>query len=174
MEKQDPRYVIGSILAQLLSQLPKDDRAAKIAPVASVYETDVYKGNNYRVRDLDDSLFRILEDLVIKLAEPFYVIIDGLDEIESTMRPRLLSFLKTLWANTSIKLLLTSRPETDIKQAFNEQNLPELPISENAVQQDIFCYVKWQLENDPDLCKIKSKALKADIERTLLKRSGGM
>jgi hypothetical protein len=147
-----------------------------MARVASVYDSDVYKGNNYRVRDLEESLVRILEHIVISLPGPIYVVIDGLDEIESTTRPRLLGFLNRVWQSTGLNLLLTSRPETDVKQAFSEPDggVPELRISETAVHRDIYCYVKWQLENDPGLCKIKSDSLKADIERALLERSGGM
>lgn len=176
LEKQTPRYVIGSILNQFLSQLSPEERSAQMVRVASIYDSDVYKGNNYQVRDLDQTLVRILEDIMINLPDPFYVVIDGLDEVESSTRSQLLDFLKCLRQSTAFNLLLTSRPETDVRQAFSGEDggIPELPISESAVHQDIYSYVKWQLENDPDLCRIRSESLKLDIESTLLERSGGM
>ena len=149
-----------------------------MAPVASVYESDVYKGNNYQVRDLDESLVRILEHIMVHLPGPFYVVIDGLDETAAAYRPRLLDLLRRLWQSTVLNLLLTSRPETNVKEAFRldsgVKGFSELSISESAVHWDIYCYVKWQLEYDPNLCKIKSQGLKADMERTLIERSGGM
>jgi hypothetical protein len=140
---------------------------------ASLYESDVYKGNNYRVRDLDEALASIL-DHILGTSTTFYVVVDGLDEITHANATRLLDLLTRLSRSTSLNLLVTSRSEMDMKAMFSQEGVSEFCVSAEAVQRDICCYVKWQLDNAPGLCKIKSHGLRGDIERTLLERSGGM
>jgi hypothetical protein len=141
---------------------------------ASLYESDVYKGNNYRVRDLDEALASILDD-ILGTSTTFYVVVDGLDEITHTNATGLLHILKRLRCSTSLNLLVTSRSEMDLKAMLGQEGaVSEFCVSAEAVQRDICCYVKWQLDNAPGLCKIKSQGLRRDIERTLLERSGGM
>ena len=142
--------------------------------VASLYESDYYKGNNYRIRDLDDQLASIMERISVDRSDFFYVVIDGLDELTSTNGVQLLGILGRLWSSMSLNLLITSRSEMDVKTSFADSLVPELPVCEDAVHKDIRCYVEWQLQNDPGLRKIKSQGLRTDIERTLLERSSGM
>lgn len=95
-----------------------------------------------------------------------YIIVDGLDEcMERDTIPASLQRL-----SKRAKVLVTSRPEVDIKFAF----VGERSINvDKAVRNDICIHVQWQTEVNQKLCYIRP-SLKRKIQEDLIAKSGGM
>lgn len=96
-----------------------------------------------------------------------YLIIDGLDECSG--RKSLLSTLLEFNVR-NIKILVTSRPELDIKEVLSTNH--SLNIDDHVVN-DIVTYVRWEIESDPKLSKIEQR-LKQEIQDQLIAKSDGM
>jgi len=95
-----------------------------------------------------------------------YIIVDGLDECAA--RDTIQIVLLRLAG--SAKVLVTSRPETDLVSAFAGQ--PCLNMDE-AAKVDIKKHVQWQMQNNPGLKNIRP-SLKQKIEKDLVAKSAGM
>jgi len=97
-----------------------------------------------------------------------YIIIDGLDECKE--RKELLTLLRQISA-TNLHVLVTSRPETDIRKAF--EGKPCLEMLEDAVQHDIAIHIEWMLTHDEDLEDLPH-SLKQEIRERLVAKSQAM
>jgi hypothetical protein len=97
-----------------------------------------------------------------------YFIIDGLDECSE--REDLIESLPVL-AKNNARLLVTSRPEIDIAQAWGER--PQLEMESEAINVDIAKHVESRFEYDKKLSRTGS-SLKKKIINELVLRSSGM
>ena len=95
-----------------------------------------------------------------------YIIVDGLDECSGReiIHPNLVRLAERA------RVLVTSRPETDIVSAFSAQT--HLNIDE-GVKRDILTHVQWQMDNNKKFSHIRP-SLKQKIEVELVARSAGM
>jgi hypothetical protein len=161
--KQNPRYIFGSLVRQL------------IAPLLDVGTPHAEHINALRERDSQRYNSAVPSDVLIgtlkRIATSFdrvCVIIDGLDECEN--RELLLRELAEFHID-NVCMLVTSRPEDDIQRALKER--AKMTMEEGYVQHDIAIYIDWMLENDDKLNRMKS-SLKYEIKDILMGKSGGM
>ena len=97
-----------------------------------------------------------------------YLVIDGIDEC--ARREELLELLPRL-ATHNTRIVVTSRPEFDITQAWGRQ--PQLQMDFDAVYDDIRKHVETQVEHDGKL-KRSSPQLKEEMIHKLPLKSNGM
>ena len=101
-----------------------------------------------------------------------YLLIDALDE--SAPRAGLLRVLQQLGADrfSNIKVIATSREESDIKRALDDISL-SVSLSNQYVDEDIATYVRSSVASNPRL-RDYPVDLKEEIERALVEGARGM
>jgi hypothetical protein len=108
--------------------------------------------------------------------EVFFVI-DGLEEVPfGPDRDEVVGSLQSLrlLGLSHLHLLTTSRPETDLKMAFQESpSWPSCPIAKDEVNADIRIYVHNEIERHPRLRQI-SQPTKNSISERLSGKENGM
>lgn len=99
------------------------------------------------------------------------IVVDGLDEI-STGRSDVTRLLAVLSSCANIKVILSSRPEIDIKRHLSSF----APISIAACSADLQLYVASQVEKriSNGSLTISDPILKEEIMRALVERAEGM
>ena len=112
-----------------------------------------------------------------------FFILDALDECTPDQRKTLTKFILGIADTTStstgqeiVKFFVTSRKESDIEQAFQQQFIPTIEVETAKVNDDIRIYVKAQIDlrlQDGSL-SLRNTALKDKIFRTITTRAGGM
>ena len=141
-EKQDSRYILGSLVRQLMppiSLVSSSKDSAELKMIRAQYERNSGGGNPPL-----DTLFFTLE-WISGMYERVYIVIDGLDECEN--RKTLVNSLEKLSPDT-FNLFITSRPENDIEKAFASKR--KMGMDDLYVQQDIAAHIKVVLDEDDD------------------------
>lgn len=120
----------------------------------------------------------ILEEVIWELVvarERTFIILDALDEIPyGPDRQEVLDGLgRLIEHNSSLTILLTSRPEHDISDSMRGFEVESLAASQSGVNNDIKLYVEKGLERHPRL-KHLSSDLKNEIMDTLSSKADGM
>jgi hypothetical protein len=164
-EKQKASNLPRSILAQLLIQ-------AENVPTALQTFYDKYQHGEPSERGLLESIQALL------IGSHAYIIIDALDECPNAEEERaeLCNILKELnsWGNEKLHVLVTSRKEADLTEALLPIVTQEpIGIQGSAVDTDIRQFVRTQLQTNSKLSKWPTE-IQAEIERTLVEKSGGM
>jgi ankyrin repeat domain-containing protein 50 len=152
-EKQDRRYILGSIARQLLP------------PASHLFEQLKALRNRGSLRP--DILVATIERIASSYRH-VYIVIDGLDECAN--RESLLDILSTLEIE-NVNLFVTSRCEKDIELAFEGKE--SLEVDQECIQIDIEAHIQWILDNNKKLQRIKPD-FKAEIKQQLAKKSAGM
>ena len=154
-EKQNYRYIFGSIVRQILSR---------------IYDTAIFaqlKTLPERSQNLQqDVLLSTLETIALQSSDEWHIVIDGLDECAD--RTILLDMLLRLNDMHTLCVIVTSRHEDDIKRTFNELQSLEMDLA--SVQHDIAIYVDAKLEK----LRRMSDEFKEELKTTLLAKSDGM
>jgi hypothetical protein len=160
--RTDIRYILGSILRQLLEASEKS-KGSHLKSLKQLQET----AND----TVDSKLANLFIDTILSTSKTFsqvYIVVDGIDECPK--RTELCeSILKLSGAN--VKVLITSRRERDIADLLHNQN--QVEISKDSSSADISIHIDWMFENDKKLTAIKSD-LKKQIKSELLSSSSGM
>lgn len=119
-------------------------------------------------------------DLIQALAtqSQTFVIIDALDECPNAEEERadLCNIMEEIhsWDCRSLHVLVTSRREADLTEALLKIVTQEpVGIQGSVIDTDIRKFVSTQLQTTPKLSRWSTE-LKAEIEQTLVKKSGGM
>jgi hypothetical protein len=164
-EKQKASNLPRSILAQLLEQ-------AENIPTALQTFYDKYQHGEPSESGVLESIQALL------VVSHIYIIIDALDECPNAEEERaeLCNILKEVhsWANDKCHVLVTSRKEADLTEALLPIVAQEpISIQGSVVDTDIQKFVRTQLQTNSKLSKW-SKEIQAEIEQTLVKKSGGM
>jgi hypothetical protein len=102
-----------------------------------------------------------------KVFDRLFLVVDGLDECRS---PHLLELLGKFNVD-NVHLLVTSRDETDIREAFS--NKPQMQMDRPAVDKDITVHIAYRMEKHPKLKKL-SLELKKEIKEKLFSKCDGM
>ena len=108
------------------------------------------------------------------------VIIDALDECPRDARSRILGFLSGVANNLPCaKVLVTSRRERDIEEAFTKLKTPIIEIEAGSVAADISSYVRSEVKRlrdgyDGKRLYLKNDTLEVTIVRTLTEKADGM
>ncbi|KAI0250584.1 ankyrin repeat-containing domain protein, partial [Lactifluus subvellereus] len=164
-KKQDPRSILATLLYQVLRQLPAGPR--------DDLELDAFAATQ-SVQKLYSSLK--LACIHLERIKPAFLIVDALDECDTTTRKRLLPLLVSL--GHASRLLLTSRKQGDIEKAL--QNTPSIAITAKDVEDDINEYVsrKVRLVDNEDLSdeplEVGDPALLEEVSSTLIEGADGM
>ena len=158
----DPSKIVGSLVRQLALQM------GNIAPaIQSLYNE--YSG---QVPPLA-ALLELLRHMVGETLDITYLIIDGLDECPD--RRLLLDGMQHLVKPSScaysVKVLLASRPEYDIRRALS--TVPNVLIRSRHVELDIETHVRAELAEMPKL-RALSVTAQQDLVSDLVKRAAGM
>ena len=159
---QDPINVLGSVIGQLIVQETE---------LPDGLESLFQNCSKARMRPGLESLLDVLKNETSSGARRTHIVIDALDEC--TNREGLLDGLAKLYSLSDLRLniLVTSRKENDIKDAF--KSLPSLCIKDSDIAKDVELYVKSEIEKRKKL-KEKTDAVKARISSTLVEGAKGM
>ncbi|PPJ56778.1 hypothetical protein CBER1_05969 [Cercospora berteroae] len=95
------------------------------------------------------------------IGEPFYIVVDGLDELNQTKELLQRLFVEMENANVPLRLLLISRPtleiETSIERLSRRMDVQRLPLDNNA--EDLEMYVREEMEFMPGDDGFKEKTV---------------
>ena len=172
-QKKELRGLLSSLLIQLYHQ------SDSYYDVLSDFYMEHDKGLRY---PSDDALARCLKDL-LKLPglPPVYIIVDALDECPNTFafpspRAKVLNLLKDFIKSQipNLRICVTSRPETDIKDALNDLIFRSVSLHELSEQKkDIEEYIESAISTHPKNRRWKAEHKKLVIE-VLTKKADGM
>jgi len=125
-----------------------------------------------------DSLRIPFQNMMQQAGETWFVL-DALDECpdKDQQRRHLLEWIQEIAESGDIHLLVTSRPEPDIKSAIEEWASPDniIALQSNLVQGDISSYIKWEVKNGKRLERwCDQKNVQQEIQDTLTQKANGM
>jgi len=171
--KQDARNLLSSILFQLCSQSDKFSQA-----LSSIYSSH---GNGSREPSIDTLLECLKSILALQGQAPLYIVVDALDECPNssglpTQRQEVLDIMKELidLKLAHLHLCITSRPEIDIRRAFDPLNPYNVSLHNQDGQiKDLAEYVKSVVGSDATMQDWPAKVKELVID-TLTKKGGGM
>jgi ankyrin repeat domain-containing protein 50 len=166
-EKQKISSLVSSLIAQLCNKL--DDLPDQL----KVLYKECSKGQQRAaVQDLKTILSLVVKDL-----EDVFIVIDALDEhAKIGERGELLTLVEDIhaWSLSELHLLVTSRPEPDIKALLMPLvESQAISIQGSQVELDINQHIRSQLSTDPKLKKWPNE-VKVEIESALTARANGM
>jgi hypothetical protein len=170
--KQDYRALLSSLLIQLseLSDIFCD-------ALFSLYSTH----KRGLEQPTDDTLARCLKNMLMGMGHvPIYLIIDALDECPDdsgipSSRERALELVKELveLRHPNLRLLITSRPEFDIRTTLQPLATQQVSIhEESGQQQDISDYVTFVVHSDKKMKKWRDDEKNMVINKLTEKADG--
>jgi ankyrin repeat domain-containing protein 50 len=166
-EKQKVSNLVSSLIAQLCNKVVDLPEQLK-----ELYKRCNNGQQKTSIRELNAALSLIMKDF-----EDVFIVIDALDECaKSGERGELLTLIEEIhaWSLSKIHLLVTSRPEPDIKAVLMPLVKSQaISIQGSQVESDINLHTRSQLAADPKLKKLSSE-VKAEIEKTLTAGAKGM
>ena len=137
-----------------------------ITYVENFYKT--YKDDSFRSpRSLESLLLCLIT--VSNAFKDVFILVDGLDECQR--RRDLLLEIFNRFSNKHFHVLVTSRPDPDIKQAFSTKS--SFPMDTVAVTQDIMVHIDASLNEDTKLKKLRPQ-MKERIRKDLTEKCDGM
>ncbi|KAI0045255.1 hypothetical protein FA95DRAFT_1607874 [Auriscalpium vulgare] len=170
-KRSDPRIVIGTLLHQVISQLPTNELALR--------------SSNAALQDLDT--LRDALSSIAKQAKNVFLIVDALDEFDDSSRWKLIQALKHLSQDAKVFVasrdLLPSQYQDDTLALLRD--VPAIPADPEHVKGDIIDFVERNVRfieedglNSPDNpeppLKVASLPLRDEIRKVLLERADGM
>ena len=172
-QKKDLRGIITSLLVQLCHQ------SDSYSDILSKFYSEHANGSRHPG---DDELVGCLKDLLeLPGHAPVYLIVDALDECPNTSsipspRDEVLSLIEGLIKSEipNLRICVTSRPETDIKDFLGPLVLYTVSLHDESGQKgDIEKYIKSVINTDPKNKKWKAadKRLVIDV---LTRKADGM
>ena len=171
--KQNARHLLSSVLFQLCSQ---SDQFSQV--LSSVYSSH---GNGSREPSIVTLLVCLKSIIALQGQAPIYIVMDALDECPNssglrTQRQEVLEILKELidLKHPHVHFCVTSRPEIDIRKAFDPLDPYDVSLHNQAGQiKDLAEYVKSVVCSDENM-----KNWPADVKQlvidTLAEKGGGM
>jgi hypothetical protein len=169
-KKQGMEPFIRSLIRQLLAV---DEYIPQF--LVTMYKQFRSKGQSPSLRDYESVLKRILEGS----KKETFIVLDALDEYpQSTSSSTRREVTKLLTAlvkehKSSLHLLVTSRDETDIRDAFEQVSLHSVCLEAAKVDSDILKYVRSCLADD-DRFSDSTQSLKDEIEQVVGRGAQGM
>lgn len=169
-KKQNAINFISSIIAQLVGQ------TIELPPKLKEVYT---RCNNGKQEAAIHHLIAVLSDFAAtEQLDDIFIVADALDECPTSKEERkeLLELIQDIiaFSPSKIHLLVTSRPESDIKEILSSQpTVSPLSIQNTEAKSDIKKYIADQLAIDSKL-KGWSSDVKLLIEDSLTKKANGM
>lgn len=173
MDKRSCRNLLPSLLAQL------SDQSDPFCDILS----RLYEAHDDGMRQPSDSaLVRCLKEMIsLPDQAPVYLVMDALDECPNTpgdpsSREHVLDLVKDLVGLrlASLRICVTSRPDVDIQNAL--ESLVSHSVSlhdESGQKKDIADYIRFVVDSDRSLCRLRDDDRKLVIE-TLSRKADGM
>lgn len=161
---QSPRYILGSLLRQLLHQSRLFLKEKQKTAIKNLYKTY----GKLRPCVPDSTTFLLILQYISENFKDVYIIIDGLDEC--TPREDLLSSLSRITC-PHLHVFISSRPEKDVGIAF--EGKPQIRMDDESVKKDIALHIDRRLEHD-DKLKWMATKFKDELRADLLKMGGIM
>ncbi|KAF8193116.1 ankyrin repeat-containing domain protein [Mycena galopus ATCC 62051] len=120
-----------------------------------------------RYEDLQCLLYKLLPEL-----GQTYIVLDALDECDSTNFTRLMALVSMLraWTKTSLHLLITSQPRDVFTKGFND--ISQIGLNFNVTQEDIQSFVASELQTNSELAAWQPYA--SQITDRITSKSRGM
>ena len=172
-QKKDLRGLLSSLLVQLCHQ---SDSYCDIL-------SDFYSGHAEGSRHPgDDALMGCFKELLeLPGLAPVYIVVDALDECPNTSaipssRHKVLNFLKELIESQfpNMRICVTSRPETDIKDALDPLIFRTVSLHDQSEQKrDIEDYIKSVINTHPKNGRWKAEH-KQLVINVLVNKADGM
>jgi NACHT domain len=128
-----------------------------------------------------EDLCKVLLLMIQQLSE-VWIILDALDECttrKGSQTEGLLSWVGDILKHRqlNVHILITSRPEEDIKSAVDGWSDPQdrLPIQSDLISQDISDYIRKRVREGEELKRWQTKPdVQGEIETVLMEKAGGM
>jgi Cdc6-like AAA superfamily ATPase len=171
--KQTLENMVQSLISQLYYK--RMDTQTLLDSLFSSHE-------NGRRQPSCESLCKVFLQMVDQVKDVYFVL-DALDECKTRKGSQfegLLAWMKTLLQSDqrNVHLLVTSRPEHDIKRILSilaESEEEIIPIQSNLITEDIRSYVRTRVRESDGLKRWKSRLDVLDeIETQLMEKANGM
>ena len=170
--KQDSRALLSSLLIQLSY---RSERCYDILlGLCSAHEDGTKQPSN-------DTLTQCLKDMLAIMGQvPIYLILDALDECPNDLgipssREKVLKLVEELTElhHPNLRLLITSRPEFDIRTMLEPLATQQLSLhDESGQQQDIIDYVTSVVHSDTKMKKWRDDDKNMVIDKLTEKADG--
>ena len=170
--RQETQQSLDGFLRSLLVQLSYE--ASAVAPeIRKLYDQHDSKSQQPSVAELSDAFMSIL-----KKSQPFYLIVDALDECSTFFSPgrsAVLSLFERIKNEkmAHVNVLILSRQARDIADGLRNIMTNSVCIQNKAVDADIRVHIRRLLADDSRLRKW-SPMVKKEIEASLIHGARGM
>ena len=167
LEKQQPSAILSSLIRQI--SWTETSLPACLLDFYHTYDKDA------RTPFLDR-----YEDLFLRLAKSYdkiFIVFDALDECKVDQREKILDFItNTAKILPFVKILVTSRRESDIEKAFSCQATPVIEIKAENIAEDIKQFATERVEYliKENKLQVDDPQLKTRIIETLVNKAEGM
>lgn len=164
--RRSPESILCSLVRQLSSTATPENRLHK-----------AFRGLKTKLalegRSPDTEVCKDVLSTLIDTYPATTIVLDAMDECEEATRGELMGALETLMENSRnpLKILISSRPNEDIKDYFQER--PHIEIQATDNQGDIEDFVREKISQSKHL-RALSESLKEEIMKTLFEESDGM
>jgi hypothetical protein len=170
--KQDARALLSSLLVQLSSQ------CESFCDILLGFYSTHDRGSQ---QPSDGELTQCLEDMLKVPGQPIYLIIDALDECPNTSgipssRDKVLALMEELvsWSLPNLRLLITSRPEINIRASLEPLTSNCMSLhDQNGQKRDIMEYVNSVVHSDKNMGRWRDEDKRLVID-TLSEKADGM
>ncbi|WDK23171.1 hypothetical protein CGRA01v4_14463 [Colletotrichum graminicola] len=168
--KQSLEKAIRSLIAQLYSQ--SEDVQTPLDTLCSTY-----KGHSRQPSI--DVLISTFESMVQKIGE-VWIVLDALDECQTRTAPKnegLLCWVQSILnsSQANVHLLLTSRPDHDIKTELEKFVNDQILLQSDLVTKDIRVYVRETVRQHEGFSRWRTrKDILNEIESHLMEKADGM
>ncbi|RYP26030.1 hypothetical protein DL768_011840 [Monosporascus sp. mg162] len=154
-----------SLLAAILKQLAQA-RPCVADPVARLHNQHAYRRTRPSLEEIISALRSVLSNY-----SSVYVVVDALDECASKdgTRSQLLAKLRDLQSNTDMRLMVTSRPITEIENEF--RSMPTLEV--RASDTDVKRFVLGQIYRLPK-CVQRDDELQDFVQNKIVEAADGI
>lgn len=163
-ESRDPLNVLGSLAAQLCSQLGSCPQQLQHA----------FESSDSRNGACKRPTLYLLKEAFLNMSSlrPIVLLVDAVDECKDS--DTLIDFLVSLVGTSGrIRIFVTSRHNLELCDNFESFTHITMESCADQVNSDIGHYVDRRLQSDQQLQRQKS-ALKGEIKESLMARSSGM
>ncbi|KAL4939348.1 hypothetical protein BDV06DRAFT_225090 [Aspergillus oleicola] len=161
--RRRPTQTFRDLLASLVRQLVQRDSA-----IPDCVKETYSRSRNRKIQPTVTELLQFLQAMSAQLSRVF-IVVDALDECESTARESLLAAIHSLQDRYNVNFLATSRYIPDTIAAF--ESCPSLEI--RATMEDVWRYLRSQLSRLPSFVA-RNKELQCEIIAEVSKAVGGM
>lgn len=172
--REDKTQGVGNLLRALLKQFSRQLPIA-FQDLESLYQSAEAGGRQPTIDELLVTLHKMLQHY-----DHSFIVMDALEECsDREERDRLLDALADIegWDRIRLHILVTSRPETDIKSAMEDGTAfrEAIPIDSQLVEDDIRSYIRGRIQRDPRLKRWRNHThVQEEIEKVLTEKANGM